>query len=109
TLGTRSSISPGRSCPSRVASGPASVTQCEDWYKILELVGRPNENKEFALRLACIVNPLRLLDVGTKGAPPRCSFRFRRRLRAHGFLTDHPARAHPHHARAPALALHFEE
>ena len=32
TLGTRSSISPGRSCPSRVASGPASVTQCEDWY-----------------------------------------------------------------------------
>src|SRR5262245_12591096 len=33
TLGTRSSISPGRSCPSRVASGPASVTQCEDWYK----------------------------------------------------------------------------
>jgi len=26
-----------------------------------------------------------------------------------GFLTDQPARADPHHARAPALALHFEE
>jgi transposase len=32
TLGVRSSISPGRSCPSRAASGPAWVTQCEDWY-----------------------------------------------------------------------------
>src|ERR1700730_8001447 len=33
TPGTRSSISPGRSCPSRAAIGRAWVTQCEDWYK----------------------------------------------------------------------------
>src|SRR4030095_1650978 len=32
TPGTRSSISPGRSCPSRAAIGRAWVTQCEDWY-----------------------------------------------------------------------------
>src|SRR4029450_2125485 len=33
TPGTRSSISPGRSCPSRAAIGRAWVIQCEDWYK----------------------------------------------------------------------------
>jgi hypothetical protein len=30
--GTRSSISPGRSCPSRAAIRRPWVTQCEDWY-----------------------------------------------------------------------------
>src|SRR5262245_45891689 len=30
--GTLSSISPGRSCPSRVAIGQTWVIQCEDWY-----------------------------------------------------------------------------
>src|SRR6266478_1801817 len=35
TPGTPSSISPGRSCPSRTAIGQAWVTQCEDWYKSL--------------------------------------------------------------------------
>ena len=33
TPGTHSSISPGRSCPSRAAIGQPWVTQCEDWYK----------------------------------------------------------------------------
>src|SRR5262249_12656366 len=33
TLGTRSSTSPGRSCPSPDATGQQSVTQTEDWYK----------------------------------------------------------------------------
>src|SRR5262249_2123062 len=33
TLGTHSSISPGRSCPSRDATGQQSVTQTEDWYE----------------------------------------------------------------------------
>src|SRR5262249_38284172 len=32
TLGTHSSTSPGRSCPSRDATGQQSVTQTEDWY-----------------------------------------------------------------------------
>src|SRR5262249_59818959 len=31
--GTLSSISPGRSCPSRAAIGQTWVIQCEDWYK----------------------------------------------------------------------------
>src|SRR5215813_10716803 len=30
--GTLSSISPGRSCPSRAAIGRTWVIQCEDWY-----------------------------------------------------------------------------
>ena len=30
--GTPSSISPGKSCPSHVATGPSSVTHSEDWY-----------------------------------------------------------------------------
>src|SRR5215471_1633140 len=30
--GTLSSISPGRSCPSRAAIGQTWVIQCEDWY-----------------------------------------------------------------------------
>jgi hypothetical protein len=34
--GTRSSISPGRSCPSPAAIGQAWVIQCEDWYKPLD-------------------------------------------------------------------------
>src|SRR5262249_26337224 len=33
TPGTHSSINPGRSCPSRDATGQRSVTQSEDWYK----------------------------------------------------------------------------
>jgi hypothetical protein len=33
TLGTHSSTSPGRSCPSPDATGQQSVTQSEDWYK----------------------------------------------------------------------------
>src|SRR5262249_1343861 len=33
TLGTHSSTSPGRLCPSRDATGQQSVTQSEDWYK----------------------------------------------------------------------------
>src|SRR5215471_15465930 len=32
--GTLSSISPGRSCPSRAAIGRTWVIQCEDWYNI---------------------------------------------------------------------------
>src|SRR5262245_36039890 len=32
TPGTHSSINPGRSCPSRDATGQQSVTQSEDWY-----------------------------------------------------------------------------
>jgi len=32
TPGTHSSTSPGRSCPSRDATGQQSVTQTEDWY-----------------------------------------------------------------------------
>src|SRR5262249_14838391 len=41
TLGTRSSTSPGRSCPSPDATGQQSVTQTEDWYKpwLLPLIG----------------------------------------------------------------------
>src|SRR5262245_55397008 len=35
TPGTHSSINPGRSCPSRDATGQQSVTQSEDWYKAL--------------------------------------------------------------------------
>src|SRR2546427_5712778 len=34
TLGTRSSISRGKSCPSPAAIGQPQVTQSEDWYKI---------------------------------------------------------------------------
>src|SRR4249920_2669971 len=33
TLGTPSSISLGKSCPSHAATGQPWVTQCEDWYK----------------------------------------------------------------------------
>ncbi len=33
TPGTRSSISRGKSCPSRAAIGQPQVTQSEDWYK----------------------------------------------------------------------------
>src|ERR1700719_85936 len=33
TLGTPSSISLGKSCPSRAATGQPWVTQCEYWYK----------------------------------------------------------------------------
>src|SRR5262249_54203157 len=33
--GTLSSISPGRSCPSRAAIGQTWVIQCEDWYQTL--------------------------------------------------------------------------
>ena len=40
TLGTHSSISLGRSCPSRDATGQQSVTQTEDWYKPLKLCNR---------------------------------------------------------------------
>src|SRR5262249_2331189 len=36
TLGTHSSTSPGRLCPSRDATGQQSVTQSEDWYKMWE-------------------------------------------------------------------------
>ena len=32
TPGTRSSISPGKSCPSLAAIGQSLVTHCEDWY-----------------------------------------------------------------------------
>src|ERR1700722_1340389 len=34
TLGTPSSISLGKSCPSRAATGQPWVTQCEYWYKV---------------------------------------------------------------------------
>src|SRR6266478_5975517 len=34
TLGTRSSISRGKSCPSPAAIGQPQVTQSEDWYKL---------------------------------------------------------------------------
>ena len=34
TPGTRSSISPGKSCPSLAAIGQSPVTHCEDWYKV---------------------------------------------------------------------------
>src|SRR5262245_42077997 len=33
TPGTHSSINPGRSCPSRDATGQQSVTQSEDWHR----------------------------------------------------------------------------
>ena len=33
TLGTPSSISPGKSCPSLTATGPSSVSQSEGWYE----------------------------------------------------------------------------
>ena len=32
TPGTRSSISPGKSCPSLAAIGQSLITHCEDWY-----------------------------------------------------------------------------
>src|SRR5262249_13326026 len=35
TLGTHSLTNPGRLCPSRDATGQQSVTQSEDWYKVL--------------------------------------------------------------------------
>src|SRR5262249_51727726 len=38
TLGTHSSNNPGRSCPSRDATGQQSVTQSEDWYNMFYLV-----------------------------------------------------------------------
>src|SRR5262249_17663027 len=34
TPGTNSTTKPGRSCPSRGATGKQSVTQSEDWYKL---------------------------------------------------------------------------
>src|SRR5262249_31548016 len=34
TPGTRSSISRGKSCPSRAAIGQPQVTQSEDWYNV---------------------------------------------------------------------------
>ena len=37
TLGTPSSISLGKSCPSRAATGQPWVTQCEYWYKHSEI------------------------------------------------------------------------
>ena len=49
TLGTPSSISLGKSCPSYAATGQPWVTQCEDWYKIkAELARRtPYQNPSF--------------------------------------------------------------
>src|SRR5215831_21316297 len=35
--GTLSSISPGRSCPSRAAIGRTWVIQCEDWYYTVQV------------------------------------------------------------------------
>jgi hypothetical protein len=40
-LGTPSSTSPGRSCPSQNAIGPPSVTHCEDWYNGFLIKDRP--------------------------------------------------------------------
>jgi hypothetical protein len=39
TPGTRSSISRGKSCPSRAAIGQPQVTQFENWYKSLQMAG----------------------------------------------------------------------
>ena len=39
--GTHSSISPGKSCPSRFAIGPRAVTQSEDWYYSLNRRSNP--------------------------------------------------------------------
>src|SRR5207245_10978123 len=44
TPGTRSSISPGRLCPSRAAIGQVWVTQCEDWYKLI-ILPKPGPNR----------------------------------------------------------------
>src|SRR5262249_52312784 len=41
TLGTHSSTNPGKSCPSRDATGQQSVTQSEDWYYFLLQESRP--------------------------------------------------------------------
>src|SRR5262249_27984011 len=38
TLGTHSSTSPGRLCPSRDATGQQSVTQSADWYKASQTI-----------------------------------------------------------------------
>jgi hypothetical protein len=35
--GIPSSISPGKSCPLHIVTGPSSVSQFEDWYKTLIL------------------------------------------------------------------------
>src|SRR3979409_2198715 len=35
TPGTRSSISPGKSCPSLAAIGQSPVTHCEGWYYMI--------------------------------------------------------------------------
>src|SRR5262245_27491925 len=49
TPGTRSSISRGKSCPSRAAIGQPQVTQSEDWYKY-------TKEGEVALRVAKVVD-----------------------------------------------------
>src|SRR5215472_16587013 len=50
-LGTHSSTSPGRLCPSRDATGQQSVTQSEDWYK---WVGSPTTTPpEWACKGRC--------------------------------------------------------
>src|SRR5206468_2285995 len=43
TLGTRSSISRGKSCPSPAAIGQPQVTQSEDWYKASRLLDRRHQ------------------------------------------------------------------
>jgi hypothetical protein len=50
TPGTRSSISPGKSCPSLAAIGQSPVTHCEDWYKV-----GPTFNDDYAASSLCRV------------------------------------------------------
>src|SRR5262249_27155454 len=59
TLGTHSSTSPGRLCPSRDATGQQSVTQSEDWYympshavRSLWLIYGTSKNSRRSTRLA---------------------------------------------------------
>src|SRR5215831_5304711 len=62
TLGTRSSTSPGRSCPSPDATGQQSVTQTEDWY----YTSQQGNGFRDAGRKRSICQRLRLLRLDTR-------------------------------------------
>ena len=61
TPGTRSSISPGRSCPSRAAIGRPWVTQCEDWcnlaYYLPEVRRAARSQREWEARSSALTSP----------------------------------------------------
>src|SRR6516162_11003780 len=68
TLGTHSSTSPGRLCPSHDATGQQSVTQSEDWYYLFGAVC-PERGAGAALVLPacnCEAMQLHLDEIATK-------------------------------------------